>query len=1657
MASTRALIEMVVEGAAESRRRLGGVGDEMRRLNSQSLQNLSSQVSGLNDRISGLQSTFGNIAGFAIAGVSLATLGSRIGDVINSMGELDDLSQKVGTSVESLSKIQKVAKAFDVDFAGSVDPALVKLARGLTTVDEKSSKTAKALAAIGVSAKDSAGKLRDPGEVMVEVAKNLQWYEDTAGKAALANDLFGKSGVDLLPFFNDLADNVDNFSAVSGEAVAQATALQDKLTGLGQRIDEVFTDVTVAALPALTDLADGFADVMRAEDGLVGGEMREWADDLALGLSRVADVALFLVRGNLALASSFAVVAADISVFQKMSEVANPINAAKMVLQGRSPTDELKKVLAERNKVLEDANERWNTFINKQGNPFEQAFLNRKARRGAGSGEDDPKTGGPTKTLNYSFGEDETTKNAIKALNEYEALLDRISGKSVGIDADFYANLGKLHDGYTEGKQSLDEYVDTVATYISQQQFVKQAEDERTKSLELYQKALDAASSGSMKAATELQSQRDENEQIGLETAALGELKAARLEDLALRAEANAWMADGLDITGALSEEYRKEAAALRERAQAVREGAAMQANADAVKKAGEDLDRFLDPTKAQTFGDALKGAFGAAGDSMTQLISGLDAYGIRQAEIDKARKDAAVKYASDSKGFADATAAISAKEVKSRISGYGDMASAAKGFFNENSSGYEVLAGAEKAFRAIELANQMESLYTHLFVTTAKASGTAAGQGVETAAVVAGEAARNTAKVPGVFMSFMSALGPWGMAAAGVAIAAVLGGAFGGGGSVNLPQQRQERQGTGTVLGSDAKSESIGRALDAIEGATLQGLGISNDMLTSLRNIEAGIEQFASLLVRTTGVTGDFGEEFATRGSADAFGRSNVGVLATGGLIGMALDKITGGLVGKITGSVLGKIFGGKTTVEDTGFMLDSSSFANILAGGVNAFQYADIKKDGGWFSSDKYSTKTEGLGVEGNRQIANVLMSLYDTVFEAGKMLDIGSDAFSAQLSSFVVDIGKVSLKGLSNDEIEKELSAVFSSLGDELAKFGVGGLEQFQTVGEGYLETLSRVATNYQAVAVVTDSLGMAFTAMGLASVDARERLVNLVGGLDEFTSSADQFLNDFYTDQERANSLRARIAPTLDQFGIKTGAQDSLQQFRSVVTGLDLTTEAGARAYATLMQIAPAFKQIADVDAKIFEERSDLQRELDELTLSEAVLLAQQRAALDESNRALFDQIQAVKAKTAADEAATAALEKAKSDASALMGNVDSAFSVLQRVVDRQKKAVQDEINVRSQSIQKIQALSQSLRSALDGMTAQGREAEDRQVAQAQIQAALAIARASGKLPDAADLRSALSVVGRSSADQFATQQDYLRDFYATRAGIEDLSGLTDKSLSVEERSLKSLESQIAQYDLMLEREQEQIDVLKGISITGLSIEQALEALRGAVLAAGANPVNAAGSAINDAYKSALGRAPDKAGLDFWTDKAAGGVSTGDIIDAIKGSPEAQIRGLYREIFGRAPDAGGLQFWVGQMNNGMPLGTIRDAMLGSDEKMKRIPGFAAGGDHIGGWRIVGENGPELEATGAARIFNAGQTRDLMAGMRAPAAGTDALVAEVRLLRRQVESLQRAAESTATNTARSADSTGQLAEQFENATDGGNAMRTDVVTVVRTKEVA
>ena len=113
-------------------------------------------------------------------------------------------------------------------------------------------------------------------------------------------------------------------------------------------------------------------------------------------------------------------------------------------------------------------------------------------------------------------------------------------------------------------------------------------------------------------------------------------------------------------------------------------------------------------------------------------------------------------------------------------------------------------------------------------------------------------------------------------------------------------------------------------------------------------------------------------------------------------------------------------------------------------------------------------------------------------------------------------------------------------------------------------------------------------------------------------------------------------------------------------------------------------------------------------------------------------------------------------------------------------------------------------------------------------------------------------------------------------------------------------------------------------------------QAIAALAEQALAGGANP----GAEVSTVYEAVLQRAPDAAGLAFWSNAlGSGSVAPTGLNDAIATSQEAQanvvpILDLYT-ILGRAPDQAGLQFWVQQYEAGTSLNAIAGDFLASPE--------------------------------------------------------------------------------------------------------------------------
>ena len=973
-----------------------------------------------------------------------------------------------------------------------------------------------------------------------------------------------------------------------------------------------------------------------------------------------------------------------------------------------------------------------------------------------------------------------------------------------------------------------------------------------------------------------------------------------------------------------------------------------------------------------QSIANSLTDAFGQGGKALGGMFQ---AYAKGMEGQLRAQKElaAAKKLADDNPAKIDAINRAQLAGAQSQIQSYAGMTSAAQGFFAEGSRGYQAMHAATVALQGAEIALSLI-------------------KGVN-AVLTQGEGDPYSAFAR---MAAMAAI----VAGLGVAISA--GGAGGGGKSA---ADVQKAQGTGSVFGDgSAKSDSVRRSIETLASNSNDMLPINQGMLSALRAIESAMTGLTNLVVRTPGLTD--GSNFGVK----------EGVLDIGNGLTSAVTKLTSLGVGKWTEPLsngLAKLWG-KTTQDVVDAGLQYSGSLRSLQGGQGFDQYASVNTTKSSFfglsKKTSNSVQTTGLNDELSAQFGLIFTNLDKSLQAASVALGGSAADVTKVLDNLTLESTKVSLKGLTGTALTDALNSVISKSMDEIAQAAFPQFDSFRKVGEGYAETVLRLAGDYAKLDSILAASSSTFGATGIASVAARERLIELAGGIDQLASQSNSFVENFLTQAEQLAPVQKYVTDQLAAMGLQS--LDTRDKFKDYVLGLansgKLATDAGAQQYASLLALSEAFAKThaATVDLTkseqgIADERKDLQDKLDELTMTQEQLAKKARDAISGHNLALYDQVIAAQA---AKDATAAASEAAAKAAQGLLDNVTKAYAAVQASVEAQKTALnsayqlasdglQSSISAVSGSVSKLQSLSQSLQSTLDSITIPGQEKQQRQEAQAQILSALAIAKAGGPLPDVDALKGALSTVAKDASGQFSSYTDYQRDLYRTKNNVSSLGGYTDTQLSIEQLTLKSLQDQktaldeahkqdLARLDATLEQAKQTTNLLNGIYSVALTLPDALAALARAMGAAQANPT-AGGGAINSIFQTLLGRAPTASGLEFWTGALGAGTSN--------------------------------------------LADIQKQILASEEyKNLHPPGFAAGGDHIGGLRVVGENGPELEATGPARIFNAAQTRSMLGG------DNSELIAEVRALRAELSQIKA---STARTAASSEEGTGLFKRVIRN----------------------
>lgn len=184
--------------------------------------------------------------------------------LIDQAAQFQDIAEKTGGSAEGLASFAVAAGVAGADI-NTIAAASVKLTKNLTGVDDESKAAGAALKALGIPIAEF--KKLAPEEQIERLAQELGKFQDGAGKTAVAVDLLGKSGAELLPFLKALGE-VGRQKILTDEQIQAADSYADQLGRAKAELTLYASAAATQALPATTALTGVVVDLVKEFTGL---------------------------------------------------------------------------------------------------------------------------------------------------------------------------------------------------------------------------------------------------------------------------------------------------------------------------------------------------------------------------------------------------------------------------------------------------------------------------------------------------------------------------------------------------------------------------------------------------------------------------------------------------------------------------------------------------------------------------------------------------------------------------------------------------------------------------------------------------------------------------------------------------------------------------------------------------------------------------------------------------------------------------------------------------------------------------------------------------------------------------------------------------------------------------------------------------------------------------------------------------------------------------------------------------------------------------------------------------------------------------------------------------------------------------------------------
>lgn len=238
----------------------------------QGINEAESEAKSFGDKLKSGLGTAAKVGAGAIAAVGTAAVAmgaavvKQTGEIAAFGDNIDKASQKLGISAEAYQEWDAVLQHSGT----SIDSMGV----GMKTLASKAASGSDAFKALGISAEKAAKMSRE--DLFAETITALQNITDENARAQLAQELFGRSAMELGPLLNTSAeetqamrDRVHELGGVmSDEAVKAAAKYQDSLQDMTTALDGLKRNMLSEFLPGLTSVMDGLTDIFAGGDGV---------------------------------------------------------------------------------------------------------------------------------------------------------------------------------------------------------------------------------------------------------------------------------------------------------------------------------------------------------------------------------------------------------------------------------------------------------------------------------------------------------------------------------------------------------------------------------------------------------------------------------------------------------------------------------------------------------------------------------------------------------------------------------------------------------------------------------------------------------------------------------------------------------------------------------------------------------------------------------------------------------------------------------------------------------------------------------------------------------------------------------------------------------------------------------------------------------------------------------------------------------------------------------------------------------------------------------------------------------------------------------------------------------------------------------------------